>query len=289
MPIMGYTLDMKLSQYAKRAGVTYKTAWRWWNQGLLDASQTPTGTVIVREPVLPAPPPGRVARYARVSSADQAAGRDRQLQHLQDDAAANGDSVAKAVSEMASGLNDQRPKLSRLLTDPTIGKLVVEQRERLTRFGAEDLRQRLATQGRQLDGLLPSDPEDELVDDSDPEDALADVFVAVLTSLAARLYGRRTCRPASSGVWSRRKPQWKYEPHPARLPGRTGPDERADHRVQAACGGSALGVQLGLATQARGISHDRPKPQCDGIAPRVERAQADRGALAVRGLQVCAS
>ena len=38
MPIMGYTLDMKLSQYAKRAGVTYKTAWRWWKQGQLEAS-----------------------------------------------------------------------------------------------------------------------------------------------------------------------------------------------------------------------------------------------------------
>jgi len=194
MPIMGYTLDMKLSQYAKRAGVTYKTAWRWWNQGQLDASQTPTGMVIVREPVLPAPALGRVARYARVSSADQAADRDRQRQRLQDDAAAKGYTVAKAVSEMASGLNDQRPKLSRLLTDPTIGKLVVEQRERLTRFGAEDLRQRLATQGRQLDGLLPSDPEDELVDDSDPWDELVDDFVAVRTSLATRLFGRRTAQ-----------------------------------------------------------------------------------------------
>jgi predicted site-specific integrase-resolvase len=185
---------MKLSQYAKRAGVTYKTAWRWRNKGLLDASQTPTGTVIVREPVLPAPPPGRVARYARVSSADQAADRDRQLQRLRDYAAANGDSVAKAISEMASGLNDHRPKLSRLLTDPTMGTLVVEQRDRLTRFGAEDIRQLLETQGRQLDGLLPSDPEDELVDDSDPEDELVDDFVAVLTSLAARLFGRRTAK-----------------------------------------------------------------------------------------------
>ena len=151
--------------------------------------------VIVREPVLPAPPPGRVARYARVSSADQQAGLDRQRQRLRDDAAAKGYIVAKEVSEMASGLTDQRPQRSKLLMDPTtIGTIVVEHQERLTRFGAEDLRQRLATQGRQLDGLLPSDPEDELVDDSDPEDALADDFVAVLTSLAARLYGRRTAQ-----------------------------------------------------------------------------------------------
>ena len=185
MPIMGYTLDMKLSQYAKRAGVTYKTAWRWWKQGQLDASQTPTGTVIVREPVLPAPPLGRVARYVRVSSADQAADRDRQRQRLRDYAAANADSVAKAVSEMASGLTDHRPTLSKLLMDPTtIGTLVVEQRDRLTRFGYEDIRQLLETQGRHLEVLFPTDTDDELVDD----------FVAVITSMAARLYGRRNAK-----------------------------------------------------------------------------------------------
>ena len=185
MPIMGYTLDMKLSQYAKRAGVTYKTAWRWWKQGQLDASQTPTGTVIVREPVLPAPPLGRVARYARVSSADQKAGLDRQRQRLRDDAAAKGYTAAKAVSEMASGLTDHRPQLSKLLTDPTtIGTIVVEHQDRLTRFGYEDIQQLLETQGRQLEVLFPSETDDELVD----------VFVAVLTSLATRLYGRRTAK-----------------------------------------------------------------------------------------------
>ena len=140
--------------------------------------------MIVREPVLPAPPPGRVARYARVSSADQQAGLDRQRQRLRDYAAAKGYIVAKEVSEMASGLTDHRPKLSKLLMDPTIGTLVVEHQDRLTRFGAEDIRQLLATQGRQLDGLFPSETDDELVD----------VFVAVLTSLAARLYGRRTAK-----------------------------------------------------------------------------------------------
>ena len=140
--------------------------------------------MIVREPVLPAPPLGRVARYARVSSADQKAGLDRQRQRLRDYAAAKGYTVAKEVSEMASGLNDHRPQLSKLLTDPTIGTLVVEHQDRLTRFGYEDIRQLLETQGRHLEVLFPSDTDEELVDD----------FVAVLTSMAARLYGRRTAK-----------------------------------------------------------------------------------------------
>ena len=78
--------------------------------------------------------------------------------------------------------------------DLTIGTLVVEHQDRLTRFGAEDIRQLLETQGRHLEVLFPSETDEELVDDSDPWDELADDFVAVLTSLAARLYGRRNAK-----------------------------------------------------------------------------------------------
>ena len=35
---------MRLSQYAKRMNVTYKTAYRWWKAGKLDAYQLDTGT-----------------------------------------------------------------------------------------------------------------------------------------------------------------------------------------------------------------------------------------------------
>ncbi|MDJ1177808.1 hypothetical protein PJF56_02910 [Roseofilum sp. BLCC_M91] len=32
---------MKLSDYAKKAGVSYQTAWRWWQKGHLSGSQLP--------------------------------------------------------------------------------------------------------------------------------------------------------------------------------------------------------------------------------------------------------
>jgi predicted site-specific integrase-resolvase len=181
---------MKLSQYAKRAGVTYKTAWRWWKLGQLDAYQTPTGTVIVREAPVASAVAGRIALYARVSSADQKADLGRQMERLQAYAVAKGYAVAKEVSEVASGLNDHRPKLAKLLTDPTIGTLIVEQRDRLTRFGYEYIRQLLETQGRRVEVLFPSDTENELVDD----------FVAVITSMAARLYGRRNSKRRAERV-----------------------------------------------------------------------------------------
>jgi putative resolvase len=171
-------MSMKLSTYAKQVGVTYKTAWQWWKAGQLDAYQLPTGTIIVREPVAPVQ---GVALYARVSSADQKDDATRQLQRLRDYAAARGYQVITEVTDIASGLNDERPKLKRLLTDARVGVLVVEHRDRLTRFGYGYIATLLEQQGRRVEAVFPTETGDGLVDD----------FVAVLTSLAARLYGRR--------------------------------------------------------------------------------------------------
>ncbi|HEV2457385.1 MAG TPA: IS607 family transposase [Ktedonobacterales bacterium] len=173
---------MKLSDYAKQVGVTYKTAWQWWKAGQLDAYQLPTGTIIVREPRESAA--SGVALYARVSSADQKEDAMRQLQRLRDYAAARGYQVAAAVTEIASGLNDERPKLNKLLTDQRIGALVVEHRDRLTRFGYGYIATLLAQRGRRVEAIYPSDTGDGLVDD----------VVAVITSMAVRIYGRRTSK-----------------------------------------------------------------------------------------------
>jgi putative resolvase len=169
---------MRLSQYAKQLNVTYKTAYRWWKAGKLDAYQLETGTVIVRDPVSVSK---GVALYARVSSAGQKEDVDRQVQRLKDYAAAKGYQVSKEVIEIASGLNDTRPKLEKLLADTSIGTIVVENRDRLTRFGSHYIETLLEAQGRHLEMIFSGDSGDELVDD----------FISVITSMAARIYGRR--------------------------------------------------------------------------------------------------
>ncbi|HEX4202960.1 MAG TPA: IS607 family transposase [Ktedonobacteraceae bacterium] len=174
---------MRLSQYAKKMGVSYKTAFRWWRAGKLDAYQLDTGTVIVREPAQPQEAMG-VALYARVSSADQKEDLERQMQRLKDYAAVHGYQVTSVVSELASGLNDRRPKLVKLLTDASIGVIVVEHRDRLTRFGFNYIEQLLTMQGRRLEVMYPRDTDNDLVDD----------FIAVITSMASRIYGRRTSK-----------------------------------------------------------------------------------------------
>lgn len=172
---------MKLSQYAKKVGVTYKTAYRWYRAGTLDAYQTATGIIIVRDKQDEKPVTGRIALYARVSSADQKVDLERQLHRLRDYAAGKGYQVAKEVTELASGLNDQRPKLTKLLTDTSIGTIIIEHRDRLTRFGFHYIEHLLESQGRHLEVIFPTDTDNDLVDD----------FVSVITSMAARIYGRR--------------------------------------------------------------------------------------------------
>jgi putative resolvase len=174
---------MRLSIYAKKMGVTYKTAHRWWKAGKLDAYQLDTGTVIVNDPPVPQEATG-VALYSRVSSADQKDDLARQIQCLKDYAASRGYQVTKMVEEVASGLNDHRPKLTSLLADTSIGTIVVEHRDRLTRFGFNYIDQLMQCQGRHLEVIFPSDTDNELVDD----------FVSVITSMAARIYGQRNVK-----------------------------------------------------------------------------------------------
>ncbi len=174
---------MRLSQYAKKMGVSYRTAFRWWKAGKLDAYQLDTGTIIVREPGSSQAPPN-VALYARVSSADQKEDLERQVQRLKDYAASRGYQVTKVVSELASGLNDTRPKFIKLLTDPSIGVIVVEHRDRATRFGLNYIEQLMQMQERRIEVIFPRETDHDLVDD----------FIAVITSMARRIYGRRTSR-----------------------------------------------------------------------------------------------
>jgi putative resolvase len=103
------------------------------------------------------------------------------VQRLKDDAAAKGYQISNVVTEIASGLNDQRPKLEKLLADASIGTIVVENRDRLTRFGSHSIETLLQAQGRRVEMIFPGDTGDELVDD----------VVSVITSMAARVYGRR--------------------------------------------------------------------------------------------------
>jgi len=162
---------MKLSTYAKTASQRCKA-------GQVDASHLPSGATMGRETK---PSAMGVALYARVSSADQQEDVARQMQRLSDDAAARGDQVVAEVTETASGLTDERSKLTKLLTDARGGVIVVESGDGLTRFGYSAIAALLERAGRRVEALSPSDTDADLVDD----------LAAMITRLATRLYGWR--------------------------------------------------------------------------------------------------
>src|SRR5713226_2056482 len=144
-----YISSMKLHQYAKQQGISYRTALRWFRAGQIKGYQAPTGTIIVteQEPVAGAQ---KVAIYARVSAASQRANLERQAERLSHYCEVRGYQVSQVVKEIASGVNDSRPKLLGLLKDSSLTLIVVEHRDRLTRFGFHYLETLLEAQGRTI-------------------------------------------------------------------------------------------------------------------------------------------
>lgn len=127
---------------------------------------------------------GRTVVYARVSSHDQRADLERQVARLTQWATASGYVVGEVVCEVGSGLDGKRPKIRRVLSDPSASVVIVEHRDRLARFGVEHLEAALSAQGRRIVVTDQGETEDDLVRD----------MIEVLTSMCARLYGRRGAR-----------------------------------------------------------------------------------------------
>ena len=98
-----YTVRMKLSQYAKQQGISYRTALRWFRAGTINGYQAPTGTIIVQEGELPRQVQN-VAIYARVSSAEHRANLERQAERLVRYCEARGYQATQVVKEIASGV-----------------------------------------------------------------------------------------------------------------------------------------------------------------------------------------
>lgn len=173
---------MNLAAWAERNGVARVTAYRWFHAGLLPVPAQRVGRLIlVDEPIGGAGPQSRTAVYARVSSADQKADLDRQVARVTAWATTQRMPVDTVVTEVGSALNGHRRKFLALLRDPSVRRIVVEHRDRFCRFGSEYVQAALAAQGRELVVVDAAEVDDDLVQD----------ITEILTSMCARLYGKR--------------------------------------------------------------------------------------------------
>ena len=179
---------MKLSQYAKKLGIHYKTAFNHFKQGLIKgAYQLETGTIIVPDAVMEESKKSDygVILYARTSSSSNKKLLEEQANRLMNYAINRGYKIAQIIKEFGSGLNDNRPKLVKILLDNKYDKIIVEHKDRLTRFGFNWFQ---VLTGNRIEVINESKTED--------EDITKDL-ISIIHCFAAKIYGlRRSKRKA---------------------------------------------------------------------------------------------
>jgi predicted site-specific integrase-resolvase len=159
-----------------------------------------TGTILVSEPepVREQPITSNVAVYTRVSSSENKANLDTQAERLVAYCTVRGYRVSKVVKEIGSGVNDNRPKFLALLADRSLGRIVIEHKDRGTRFGFRYIETLLKTYGRDIEVV-------NLANNS-TEDLLADL-TSIVYSFCARLYGQRRAKRKTERIV--RELQWE--------------------------------------------------------------------------------
>lgn len=174
---------MKLSVWAKKQGISYATALRWFHKGAIKEKtlQSETGTILVLPEAVATPSILDTYVYARVSSATRKEDLASQAALCEQFCASKGWVVGKVVKEVASGMNDNRPRLNELL-DKSGARIVVLHKDRITRFGFNFVKRVVESRGGEI--VIINQAGD------DHEDLLKD-FISVITSFCCRLYGIR--------------------------------------------------------------------------------------------------
>jgi predicted site-specific integrase-resolvase len=176
--------DMKLSVWARQQGLSYKTAWRLWKAGQLPvpAEQLATGTVILH--AAPANEPPGVWRYT--PEFPPGARKRTWIGNWP----VGGVLSPARLSGGGSGAGNwlrlewSRKALVRIFRNPNVQVIVVEQRDRLMRFGFEYVETALAAQGRRV----------VVVDGAERTDDIVHDLQEVIVSMCARRYGKRAAK-----------------------------------------------------------------------------------------------
>ena len=171
---------MKLSHYAKKMGLDYRTVWNWYKEGKIpNAYQTHSGTIIIPDEEIEHKQEYGVILYARTSSSKNKELLDNQVEILKNYAISRGYKIKQIVKEFGSGLNDERKQLSKILQDNQYDKIIVENKDRLTRFGFNWIQ--LLT-GNRIEVINEAKEKD--------EDIVKDL-ISIIHCFSARIYGLR--------------------------------------------------------------------------------------------------
>ena len=175
--------EIKLSEYAKLKNRCYRTMWNKFHAGLLpNAYSDEKGSIYIK---LDEEKKNHFnVIYARVSSHDQKNDLERQIERLSEFSIKNGFVINKIYKEIASGLNDKRPELQKILENDKITTIIVENKDTLTRFGFNYIETLLKRNNVNI--IVANDTQS----NTEKNDLIND-FISVITSFCARIYGQR--------------------------------------------------------------------------------------------------
>ena len=169
---------LSAGEAARALGVSVKTIQRWDKAGLLPVVRTATNQrripVDAIRHVLNAPgKSSRCAIYARVASVtqEQEGNLLRQVERLQQVARERGYLIVSLIAEQASGLNEKRKGLNRLLElieQQAIDVVLIEDPDRLVHFGYGYLEEMFRWKQVSIEVVEPPEtqpPTEELVQD----------------------------------------------------------------------------------------------------------------------------
>ena len=181
---------IRLGEYAKKMCISRMTALRWFHDGKLPhpAQKISERIILVEVPDDFDGPvaendstPGKTVGYARVSTRKQEDSLPHQKLAILEYANKNNIIVDKIYEEIGSGFNENRRKLSQILSDPTITTIIVEHKDRLARSNFNLLKKTLESQNREIIVIENDELDDDLVTE----------ITEFMVSAAGRLYGKR--------------------------------------------------------------------------------------------------
>ncbi|MGI1690735.1 IS607 family transposase [Thermoanaerobacter uzonensis] len=174
--------------------ISRRTLINWEKEGLITPLRTPKGMRRYRKEdiekllgMIEEKPKSKVVLYARVSTKKQEEYLKNQIRRLEEYAKSQGWQY-EVISEIAGGVNENRRGLLKLLNKIKRGeveKVVIEYPDRLARFGFEYLKFFMESFGVELIVLNGKENEE------DVNKELAEDLIAIVTSFAARIYGKR--------------------------------------------------------------------------------------------------
>lgn len=187
--INSYMKKIKLSEWASQNSYSYRGAYNVFKRGDIKGEQLPSGTILIHcESENQQQSEDYTVVYARVSSSENKSNLETQAKRVADFCTANGWIINEIVKECGSGMNDSRPKLQNILHNPKVTRIVIEHKDRLTRFGFEYIKTLFPGEIVVINNVTENE-----------QDLMQD-FVSIITSFCARIYGKRRSKRVTDKI-----------------------------------------------------------------------------------------